>query len=214
MKSQQTLCLPALTNVCMHVPAVHCKLWHVQLLQHWECPFQQGIPAWPAGRSRLVLPPFRREVIGINGRVAGSAWWYNKKRSGGIAKRKPLSEQIHFKQGLPCSWLQLSLTSWVCVCLCTQACNIHSASNKSPWQLLTALLLVPLRLGKKPALCNSIKGRLSLVTTKNINGCLQVVVVSSHTWVCFSAVFSCSRHWLDSKIIHVVYYLSFWVSEL
>lgn len=97
MKSQQTLCLPALTNVCMHVPAVHCKLWHVQMLQHWDCPFQHGIPACPAGRSWLVLPSFRREVIGIDGRVAGSVWWYHKKRSGGIAKWKLLIQTNTFQ---------------------------------------------------------------------------------------------------------------------
>lgn len=178
LTSQQTLRLPVLTSVCMNVPAIHCELCPVwsphQLLQHWKCPFQQGIPTCPFERSYLRLTSFRRKAIGLNGPVAGSVRWYDKKRSGDIVKWKPLIKINIFQASFPL-FLMAAKPSELSECMCACArrrvtFTLHQGNRLG--SLLTAVLLVPLRLGKEPVLCNSIKGRLSLVTTKNISGCL------------------------------------------
>lgn len=78
-----------------------------------------------------------------------------------------------------------------CVCACARrhvTFTLHQANCLG--SLLTAVVPLPLRLGKKPVLCNSIKGRLSLVSTKNIkwaptgSGCIQ-----SHMSLLFNCFF-------------------------
>lgn len=204
----------------MHVHAIHCKLWHLlssqQLLQHWKCPFQQGIPACPFERSWLMLTSFRRKVFGLNGRAAGSVWWYDKKRSGGVAKWKPLIKISTFPVSLSLFLIAAKPDELSeCMCACARR---HVTFTLHQANCLGSLLTAPCASEARweAVLGNSIKGRPPLATSKNINGCLQVVVVSSHTWVCFSAVFSWSGYWLDSKIMYVLYYLTFcvWVSKL